>query len=177
MASGLSKFNLCVINSYSSRIPLDKRIVRSWKGGGYYVTYGSISSDHSQSLIFLCVWRRWVFLTSLTPGVRVFHYTRENCENRLTHGGNSIVFYSKTFSKSRKLILFLKNIIISFFMISLLTCSRLMKHKQITIFHENTKVRQNHKGSCYYYYTFLNHKKLPFSSMEIITKSDTFRGG
>ena len=90
----------------------------------------------------------------------------ENYENQITNSGNSTVFHSKKLSKSRRLIYFWQKMIISFFMIFLLIFSSVMKLMKITKFHEKTKVCQNHEGSCYYYHTFWNPEKLPFSSTE-----------
>ena len=56
--------------------------------------------------------------------------------------------------------------IVSFFMIFFANFSSVMKFMKITNFHEKTKVCQNHEGSCYYYHTFWNPEKLPFSSTE-----------
>ena len=69
-------------------------------------------------------------------------------------------------SKSRRLIYLWQNMIISFWVNFLLLFSRVMKHIKTTKFNEKRKLCQNHEGSCYYYHTFWNPKKLPLSSIE-----------
>ena len=68
----------------------------------------------------------------------------KHVENQITNCGNNNVFQSKTLSKSRRLILFWQNMIISF----------LIKHIKITKFHGKTKSCQNLEGSCDYYHIF-----------------------